>query len=148
MMRKFLEPKSVSWQTRSKAIFMALAIYSLIEFMQLLGIATNPSQEAIRFLASETAVTWRAGLLAILTLVISVSAVAASWSLQSGRLDWHKAHGMITAGLYTFYAVAQIALAGLLTPTQIRIALILSFIYLVFGFFAWTASRKASQNPT
>jgi hypothetical protein len=141
--RNLLESKKVPWTTRSKTIFLALCLYSTLEVMQLLDLVQHPNKVAGSFNAPAEAVAWRAGVLALLALLAAVSAAAALWSVQTKRLDWHKAHGMVTAGLYAVYGFAQALLAWLLVPSQTRVGLVLLPIYLVFALLALNASRRA-----
>jgi hypothetical protein len=141
-MRNLLEPKKVPWTTRSKTIFVALCLYSTLETMQYVGVLQNPSKAALG--ASPEAVAWRAGLLALLALLAAISAAAAAWSVHTLRLDWHKAHGQVTAGIYALYAVVQPLLAWIFVPSQLQVGLVLLVIYVVFAALALNASHRAT----
>jgi protein-S-isoprenylcysteine O-methyltransferase Ste14 len=142
--RNLLEPKKVPWTTRSKTLFLALCLYSSLETMQLLGVAQNPKQYAPALNAPTEAVAWRAGILAVLALLVAISAAAAAWSVQTMRLDWHKAHGLVTSGLYALYGLTQVLLAWLLVPSQTRVGLVLLVVYGIFALLALNASRRAA----
>jgi hypothetical protein len=139
--RNLLEPKKVPWTTRSKTIFVALCLYSALETMQFIAVLQNPSKAGLD--AAPEAVSWRAGLLGLLALLAVLSAAAAAWSVHTSRLDWHKAHGQVTAGIYGFYAVLQPLLAWIFVPSQLRLGWVLLLIYLVFAALALNASHKA-----
>jgi hypothetical protein len=140
--RNLLEPKKVPWATRSKTIFVALCLYSALETMQLVGVLQNPNIAALGALPQ--AVAWRAGVLALLALLAALSAAAAAWSVHTQRLDWHKAHGQVTAGIYGVYALLQPLLAWIFVPSQLRVSAVLCLIYLVFAALALNASHKAT----
>lgn len=112
--------------------------------MQLLGVVQNAGKLAIGFVALPEAVAWRAGILGVVALLAAVSAAAAAWSIHTQRPDWHKAHGMVTAGIYALYALLQPLLAITLVPSQTRASIVLCLIYLVFAAMAFYASTKAT----
>ncbi|MFN3265888.1 MAG: hypothetical protein ACK41E_03515 [Deinococcales bacterium] len=145
-MRNLLEPKKVSWKTRSKAIFAALCVYSALETMQLLGVVQNADKFAVDFATSPGAVAWRAGILGVVALLAALSAAAATWSIHTQHPDWHKAHGMVTGGIYTFHALLQLFLAIFLVSSQTQVSLVLCLIYLVFALMAFYASTKAASE--
>jgi hypothetical protein len=142
--RNLLEPKKVPWNTRSKTIFLALCLYSTLEVMQLVGVVQNAGKLAPSLNATPDAIAWRAGILALLALLAAVSALAAVWSVHTKRFDWHRAHGLVTAGIYGVYGVIQALLAWLLVPSQTRVGLVLVLIYWVFAALALNASHKAA----
>jgi hypothetical protein len=142
--RNLLEPKKVPWTTRSKTIFVALCLYSALETMQFVGVLQNPGKQGLE--VSPEAVAWRAGLLGLMALLAAFSAAAAAWSVHSARMDWHKAHGQVTAGIYAVYALAQPLLAWIFVPSQLRVGLVLSVFYLVFAALALNASHKATAS--
>jgi hypothetical protein len=146
VVRNLLEPKKVPWTTRSKTIFVALCLYSALETMQFVGVLQDPSKVTLG--VAPEAVAWRAGLLGLLSVSAAVSAAAAAWSVHTARLDWHKAHGQVTAGIYAVYALLQPLLAWIFVPSQLRLGLVLLLIYLVFAALALNASHRAMASES